>query len=83
MEVLGLIGVETKEDIKKRYQKLSHQYHPDMEGGSTEKFQEINRAYKVLIKYVTNYRFRFTKEEFGNQHPFLVDDDSNHNHIAK
>jgi len=54
-----------------------------MENGSAEKFQEINKAYKILIKYVDNFRFRFTKEEFGNQHPFSVDDDSNHHHIAK
>jgi DnaJ-class molecular chaperone len=52
-----------------------------MPEGSTEKFQEINKAYKILIKYVDDFRFRFTKEEFGNQHPFSVDDDSNH--IAK
>lgn len=83
VETLGLIGVETKDGIKKRYQKLSKEFHPDMENGSAEKFQEINKAYKILIKYVDNFRFRFTKEEFGNQHPFSVDDDSNHHHIAK
>ena len=54
-----------------------------MTDGDTKKFQEINKAYKILIKYIENYRFRFTKEEFGNQHPFLVDDDENLNHIAK
>lgn len=83
VETLGLIGVETKDGIKKRYQKLSHEFHPDKEGGSAEKFQEINKAYKILIKYVDNFRFRFSKEEFGNQHPFSVDDDSNPHHIAK
>ncbi|QFR50346.1 DnaJ domain-containing protein [Sulfurimonas lithotrophica] len=83
VETLGLIGVETKEGVKKRYQKLSREFHPDMPEGSTEKFQEINKAYKILIKYIDNFRFRFTKEEFGNQHPFSVDDDSNHHHIAK
>ena len=83
VETLGLIGVETKDGIKKRYQKLSREFHPDMPNGSNEKFQEINKAYKILIKYVDNFRFRFTKEEFGNQHPFMVDDDSNNHHIAK
>lgn len=83
VDTLGLIGVETKDGIKKRYQQLSHEFHPDKEGGSVEKFQEINKAYKILIKYVDNFRFRFSKEEFGNQHPFSVDDDSNSNHIAK
>ncbi|WP_373071815.1 J domain-containing protein [Sulfurimonas sp.] len=83
VETLGLIGVETKDGIKKRYQKLSREFHPDMPDGSTEKFQEINKAYKILMEYVDNFRFRFTKEEFGNQRPFSVDDDSNSNHIAK
>jgi preprotein translocase subunit Sec63 len=83
VDTLGLIGVETKDGIKKRYQKLSREFHPDMPGGDAQKFQEINKAYKILIKYVDNFRFRFTKEEFANQHPFSVDDDSNHHHIAK
>ena len=45
-----------------------------MPEGSTEKFQEINKAYKILNAYVNKYRFRFTKEEFANQHPFSVGD---------
>lgn len=75
VETLNLIGVERKEDIKKRYQQLSRQYHPDMPDGSTEKFQEINKAYKIITKYVDNFKYRFTKEEFGNQRPFSMGDD--------
>ncbi len=45
-----------------------------MPDGSTEKFQEINEAYKILSAYVNNFKFRCTKEEFGNQHPFSVGD---------
>jgi DnaJ-class molecular chaperone len=45
-----------------------------MPEGSTEKFQEINEAYKILSAYVNNFKFRCTKEEFGNQHPFSVGD---------
>jgi len=45
-----------------------------MSEGSTEKFQEINKAYKILNTYVNKFRFRFTKEEFSNQHPFSVGD---------
>ena len=74
VETLGLIGVETKDDIKKRYLKLSREYHPDMPDGSTEKFQEINKAYKILDAYVNNFKFRCSKEEFGNQHPFSLGD---------
>lgn len=74
VETLGLIGVERKDDIKKRYQKLSRQFHPDMPDGSTEKFQEINKSYKIISKYVDSFKYRFTKEEFGNQHPFSLGD---------
>lgn len=74
METLGLIGLETKDDIKKRYMALSRKFHPDMPDGSTKKFQEINKAYKILNAYVNGFKFRFTKEEFSNQHPFSVGD---------
>jgi len=70
VEVFGLIGLETRDDIKKKYQKLSKEYHPDMPNGSTQKFQEITQAYKILLAYVDNFKFRFTKEEFKNQYPF-------------
>jgi DnaJ-class molecular chaperone len=70
VETFGLIGLEHKDDIKKRYLKLSKKFHPDMTNGDTEKFQEVNKAYKVLIAYVDNFKFRFTKEEFQDQYPF-------------
>ena len=70
VKIFGLIGLENKEAIKQRYQKLSKKFHPDMPEGSTEKFQEINSAYKTLTAYIDNFKFKFTKEEFQDQHPF-------------
>jgi len=43
-----------------------------MEGGSTEKFQEIRQAYEVLVEYMDNFRFVFSDEEFKQQNPILV-----------
>ncbi len=69
---LDLISLRTKEDVRKKYLKLSRKYHPDMEGGSTEKFQEIREAYEILVEYMDNFRFVFSDEEFKQQNPILV-----------
>ena len=74
VKVFGLIGLESKKSVKEKYIKLSKKYHPDMPEGSTEKFQEINRAYKILMAYIEDFRFRFTKEEFLKQNPFAMTD---------
>ena len=72
VESLDLISLRTKEDVRKKYLKLSKKYHPDMEGGSTEKFQEIRQAYEILVEYMDNFRFVFSDEEFKQQNPILV-----------
>ena len=36
------------DQIKKQYRKLSLVWHPDRQGGNSEKFQEITRAYEML-----------------------------------
>ncbi len=72
VKTLDLISLRTKEDVRKKYLKLSRKYHPDMEGGSTKKFQEIRQAYEVLVEYMENFRFVFSDEEFKQQNPILV-----------
>lgn len=47
-KILGVSPDASDEEIKKAYRKLAHKYHPDKEGGSEEKFKEINEAYQVL-----------------------------------
>jgi len=72
VESLELLSLTTKEHVRKKYLKLSRQYHPDMEGGSTEKFQEIRKAYEILLEYMDNFRFVFDEKEFKQQNPILV-----------
>lgn len=47
-KILGVDKNASSEEIKKAFRKLAHQYHPDKQGGSEEKFKEINEAYQVV-----------------------------------
>lgn len=49
-EILGVSRDASKSEIKKAYKKLAMKYHPDRnkDGGSEEKFKEINEAAAVL-----------------------------------
>lgn len=48
-KILGISKNANSREIKSAYRKKAKQYHPDVNSGdTTEKFQEINRAYEVL-----------------------------------
>jgi hypothetical protein len=48
------LGVDEQErDLKviaKKYKDLARTLHPDMETGDVEKFKELNRAHKILVR---------------------------------
>ncbi len=46
--ILGVDKKASKEEIKKAFRKLAHQYHPDKKGGDEVKFKEASEAYAVL-----------------------------------
>lgn len=70
LEILDMITLTSYADLKERYLKLSKQYHPDMAEGDAEKFKEINEAYKIIQKYMQEFRFQLNEEEFYQQNPF-------------
>ncbi|MDO8183892.1 MAG: DnaJ domain-containing protein, partial [bacterium] len=47
-QILGVDKKASKEEVKKAFRKLAHQYHPDKKGGDEAKFKEVNEAYQVL-----------------------------------
>lgn len=61
-KILGVDRGASKEDIKKAFRKLAHQFHPDKKGGDEKKFKEVNEAYSVL----SNDKKRATYDQFGS-----------------
>lgn len=49
--VLGFNDYPTENELKKRYRELVKQFHPDKDGGDTDKFEEINKAYTDAKRY--------------------------------
>ncbi len=50
-KILGVDKAASKEDIKKAFRKLAHQYHPDKtknDAAAADKFKEASEAYSVL-----------------------------------
>jgi len=64
-KILGVDKGATKDDIKKAFRKLAHQYHPDKQGGNEAKFKEINEAYQIL----SDDSKRATYDTYGSAFP--------------
>lgn len=61
-KTLGVEKGASKDDIKKAFRKLAHQYHPDKKGGDEAKFKEVNEAYTIL----SDDQKRAQYDSFGN-----------------
>ena len=61
-EVLGVAKDASADEIKKAFRRGAVQHHPDKEGGSEEKFKEINEAYDVLKDAQKRQRY----DQFGH-----------------
>lgn len=49
-KILGLTRAATKAEVKMKYRELARVYHPDAEAGDSKRMEEINHAYKLLMK---------------------------------
>ncbi|KAG5498740.1 hypothetical protein JKF63_03028 [Porcisia hertigi] len=49
-KILGLARSATKAEVKMKYRELARIYHPDAEAGDSAKMEEVNHAYKLLLK---------------------------------
>ncbi|KAH9579817.1 DnaJ domain [Trypanosoma melophagium] len=56
--VLGLSRASTKAEIKTRYRELARLHHPDSKTGDSEKMEQINKAYNLLLKEGAYERLR-------------------------
>ncbi len=61
-EILSIPPNSSNEEITKAYKNLAKIYHPDKKTGSTEKFQQINYAYNILINDTTRLKYNDMKK---------------------
>ncbi|MGM0519792.1 MAG: DnaJ domain-containing protein [Campylobacterota bacterium] len=69
VDTLGILTKISREDVKKKYIKLSKKYHPDMPQGSEEKFKQLKKSYDILCAYMDSYCYSFDKDEYKDQFP--------------
>jgi curved DNA-binding protein len=60
--ILGVDRTASAEDIKKAYRRMANQHHPD-KGGDTQKFQQIEEAYRILSDNTQ-------RSQYDNPNPF-------------
>lgn len=65
-KILNVSNSASKDEIKAAYRKLAAKHHPDR-GGDTSKFQEIQRAYDVLMDNTKRSEYdAMNSENFSN-----------------
>lgn len=46
--ILGITPAASRDEVKRAFHKLAHQYHPDKPTGNAEKFKQVSAAYAML-----------------------------------
>ena len=68
LDILRLPKLINKEDIRTQYHFLAKKNHPDL-GGDIKEMEQINAAYRFLMKYIEEFRYTFDEEEISKQFP--------------
>jgi len=68
LEILELPKLVTKADIKRQYRYIAKKHHPDL-GGDPQEMERINHAYRILMKYIEEFRYTFDESEVSKQFP--------------
>ncbi len=74
-KLLGLPSEATLTEIKEAYRNKVREYHPDKcqdekkKGENEKKMAQINRAYKILLNYIEEYKFSFKEEAVERYRP--------------
>src|SRR3954466_435085 len=63
LRVLGLPESASAEEVKKRYRKLAHEFHPDKSPSTQEQFKQLNEANRVLNGAQMNSQFNYRQAE--------------------
>ncbi len=65
-KTLGIKKDSDEKEVKDAFKKLAKKWHPDTEGGSEEKFKEINEAYEVLKDKTKRSRYDYLYSNMKN-----------------
>ncbi len=70
LRIFGLGERSSLGEIKARHRELVKRHHPDTGNSNDQEIiRKVNAAYRVLLDYVSAYRFSFAEEEFYEQNP--------------
>ena len=70
IRILGLGERASIGEIKARHKLLVKRYHPDTGNDCDgEMIRKVNAAYRIVLDYVSVYRFSFTEHDFYDQNP--------------
>jgi DnaJ-class molecular chaperone len=71
--LLGLGEAATLREIKSAFRRLAHRHHPDKHtvasSEDVEMMKKLNRAYKALMDYCTDYKYSFKEEDVARIYP--------------